>query len=98
MVDDMIDTAGTLCNAANALVEKGGAKEVYACATHGVLSGPAMERIQNSVIKEVVLLDTVPIPQDKMIDKIVTLPVGEVFAEAIERIYEDKPMSTMFGV
>ena len=51
LVDDMIDTAGTLCNAANALVEKGGAKEVYACATHGVLSGPAMERIQNSVIK-----------------------------------------------
>ena len=98
LVDDMIDTAGTLCNAANALVEKGGAKEVYACATHGVLSGPAMERIQNSVIKEVVLLDTVPIPEDKMIDKIVTLPVGEVFAEAIERIYEDKPMSTMFGV
>ncbi len=98
LVDDMIDTAGTLCNAANALVEKGGAKEVYACATHGVLSGPAMERIQNSVIKEVVLLDTVPIPADKMIDKIVTLPVGAVFAEAIERIYEDKPMSTMFGV
>ncbi len=98
LVDDMIDTAGTLCNAANALVEKGGAKEVYACATHGVLSGPAMERIQNSVIKEVVLLDTVPIPEEKMIDKIITLPVGAVFAEAIERIYEDKPMSTMFGV
>ena len=98
LVDDMIDTAGTLCNAANALVEKGGAKEVYACATHGVLSGPAMERIQNSVIKEVVLLDTVPIPEEKMIDKIVILPVGAVFAEAIERIYEDKPMSTMFGV
>ena len=98
LVDDMIDTAGTLCNAANALVEKGGAKEVYACATHGVLSGPAVERIQNSVIKEVVLLDTVPIPAEKMIDKIVILPVGAVFAEAIERIYEDKPMSTMFGV
>lgn len=98
LVDDMIDTAGTLCNAANALVEKGGAKEVYACATHGVLSGPAVERIQNSVIKEVVLLDTVPIPAEKMIDKIITLPVGAVFAEAIERIYEDKPMSTMFGV
>ncbi len=98
LVDDMIDTAGTLCNAAAALVEKGGAKEVYACATHGVLSGPAMERIQNSVIKEVVLLDTVPIPEEKKIDKIITLPVGAVFAEAIERIYEDKPMSTMFGV
>ena len=98
LVDDMIDTAGTLCNAAAALVEKGGAKEVYACATHGVLSGPAMERIQNSVIKEVVLLDTVPMSDEKRIDKIKTLPVGEVFAEAIERIYEDKPMSTMFGV
>ncbi len=98
LVDDMIDTAGTLCNAANALVEKGGAKEVYACATHGVLSGPAMERIQNSVIKEVVLLDTVPIPEEKRIDKIQTLPVGAVFAEGIDRIYEDKPMSTMFGV
>jgi ribose-phosphate pyrophosphokinase len=92
----MIDTAGTLCNAAAALVEKGGATEVYACATHGVLSGPAIERIQNSVIKEVVLLDTVPLPEEKKIDKIVTLPVGAVFAEAIERIYEDKPMSTMF--
>ncbi len=98
LVDDMIDTAGTLCNAAAALVEKGGAKEVYACATHGVLSGPAIERIQNSVIKEVVLLDTVPLTDEKKIDKMVTLPVGAVFAEAIERIYEDKPMSTMFGV
>ncbi len=98
LVDDMIDTAGTLCNAANALVEKGGAKEVYACATHGVLSGPALERIEASVIKQVVLLDTVPLTEDKKSDKIVTLPVGAVFAEAIERIYEDKPMSTMFGV
>lgn len=97
LVDDMIDTAGTLCNAAAALMEKGGAKEVYACATHGVLSGPAIERIRDSVIKEVVLLDTVPLPEDKKLDKIVVLPVGSVFAEAIERIYEDKPMSTMFG-
>ena len=96
LVDDMIDTAGTLCNAAAALVERGGAKDVYACATHGVLSGPAIERIQNSVIKEVVLLDTVPLGPEKQIDKI-TLPVGSVFAEAIERIYEDKPMSTMFA-
>ncbi len=97
LVDDMIDTAGTLCNAAAALVERGGAKDVYACATHGVLSGPAIERIQNSVIKEVVLLDTVPLGPEKQIDKITALPVGSVFAEAIERIYEDKPMSTMFA-
>lgn len=98
LVDDMIDTAGTLCNAATALIEKGGAKDVYACATHGVLSGPAIERIEASPIKEVVLLDTVPLSKEKQLDKIITLPVGSVFAEAIERIYEDKPMSTMFGV
>lgn len=65
LVDDMIDTAGTLCNAANAIVEKGGATEVYACATHAVLSGPAIERIQNSAIKEVVLLDTIPVPKER---------------------------------
>lgn len=98
LVDDMIDTAGTLCNAAAAILEKGKADSVYACATHGVLSGPAIERINNSPIKELVLLDTVPISGEKKIDKITALPVASVFAEAIERIYEDKPMSTMFGV
>lgn len=97
LVDDMIDTAGTLCNAAAAIMEKGGAKEVYACATHGVLSGPAIERIQNSVIKEVIILDTIALSDDKKIDKIVQLPVGPVFAEAIERIYRDKPVSPLFG-
>ncbi|MBQ2675884.1 MAG: ribose-phosphate pyrophosphokinase [Clostridia bacterium] len=97
IVDDMIDTAGTLCNAAAAIVEKGGAKEVSACATHGVLSGPAIERINNSVLKEVVLLDTIPLPESKQSKKITMLPVAPVFAEAIERIYEDKPMSTMFN-
>lgn len=97
LVDDMIDTAGTLCNAAKAVQEIGGAKEVYACATHGVLSGPAIERIQESPIKEVVLLDTIPLPEEKNIDKIVTLPVAPTFAEAIERIYEDKPLGTMFN-
>jgi len=97
LVDDMIDTAGTLCNAATAIMESGGAKEVYACATHGVLSGPAVERIAKSPIKELVILDTVFLPPEKMIDKIIILPCAHVFAEAIERIYEDKPMSTMFG-
>ena len=97
LVDDMIDTAGTLCNAANAIIEKGGALEVFACATHGVLSGPAIERINNSVIKELILLDTIPTTEDKKSPKITMLPVSSVFAEAIERIYEDKPMSTMFG-
>lgn len=97
IVDDMIDTAGTLCNAAAALVERGGAKNVYACATHGVFSGPAIERIQNSVITELVTLDTVPLPSEKQIDKIKTLPVAPVFAEAISRIYADKPISPLFG-
>ena len=98
LVDDMIDTAGTLCNAAAAIIEKGGANEVYACATHGVLSGPAMERITASPIKQLVLLDTICLEESKKTDKITLLPVAPVFAEAIERIYEDKPMSTMFGV
>ncbi len=96
LVDDMVDTAGTLCNAAKALVEVGGATKVTACATHGVLSGPAIERIQNSVISELVLLDTIPLTEEKKIDKITTLPCAHVFAEAIERIYEDMPVSTLF--
>ncbi len=97
LVDDMIDTAGTLCNAAKAIIEVGGAKNVYACATHGVLSGPAIERIQNSVIKELVLLDTISLPKEKLIDKITILPVGPVFAQAIQRIYDDKPVSPLFN-
>lgn len=97
IVDDMIDTAGTLCNAATAVIEKGGAKEVFACATHAVLSGPAIERIKNSPIKELYLLDTIPIPKENFIDKFNILSVASLFAEAIERIYEDVPVSPMFN-
>ncbi|MGN0638721.1 MAG: ribose-phosphate diphosphokinase [Huintestinicola sp.] len=97
LVDDMIDTAGTLCNAAKAIVEKGGAKSVTACATHGVLSGPAIQRIQDSVIREVVLLDTIALPEEKKIDKITVLPVAPVFAQAIQKIYEDSPISPLFN-
>ena len=97
LVDDMIDTAGTLCNAAKAIMEKGGAKSVTACATHGVLSGPAIQRIKDSVIKEVVLLDTIALPEEKRIDKITVLPVAPVFAQAIQRIYEDSPISPLFN-
>ncbi len=97
LVDDMIDTAGTLCNAAKAIIERGGAKSVTACATHGVLSGPAIERIQNSVLKEVVLLDTIALPEEKKIDKITVLPTAPVFAQAIERIYTDRPISPLFN-
>ena len=93
LIDDMVDTAGTLCNSAQALIDKGGATEVIACATHGVLSGPAIERLQNSCIKELILLDTIP---QKAIPNITLLPVAPLFAEAIERIYEDKPVSTMY--
>lgn len=95
LVDDMIDTAGTLCNAATAILDKG-AKEVTACATHAVLSGPAIERIKTSCIKEVILLDTIPLIPEKQLPNITVLPVAPLFAEAIERIYEDKPVSPMF--
>ncbi len=96
LVDDMIDTAGTLCNAARALIEKGGATEVYACATHGVLSGPAVDRIKNSPIKELILLNTIPISEEKLLDNFTILSIAPLFAEAIERIYSDKPVSPMF--
>jgi ribose-phosphate pyrophosphokinase len=95
IVDDMVDTAGTLCQAAEALKARG-ALEVYACATHGVLSGPAIERIQNCSLKELVLLDTIPLPAEKQIDKIRMLGVAGVFAEAIDRIYQAKPVSPLF--
>ncbi len=95
IVDDMVDTAGTLCNGANALKERG-AKEVYACATHGVLSGPAIERINDSVFAELVILDTVCQPEEKKIDKIKFLSVADVFAEAIKRIYNDTSISEIF--
>ena len=97
ILDDMVDTGGSLCNAAKALIEIGGAKEVTACATHGVLSGPAIERLQESPIKELVLLDTIQLPPEKRIDKIKILPTAPVFAKAIERIYEDRPISTLFN-
>ena len=95
ILDDMIDTAGTITNAANAIKDMG-AKEVYACATHGVLSGPAIERIQNSPIKELTILDTIPLTNDKKLDKINVLPVAPVFTEAIARIYEETSVSTLF--
>lgn len=96
LVDDMIDTAGTLTNAAAALKEAG-AKSVMACATHGVLSGPAIERLEKSDINRIILLDTIPLPKEKMLDKITMLQVAPTFAGAIKRIYEGKPMSTLFG-
>jgi len=97
LLDDIVDTAGSLVGAAKAIVEIGGAKEVYACVTHGVLSGPALERIENSCIKELLLLDTIPFPKDKVqSDKIRYLPTAPVFSEAIRRIYEEVSISNLF--
>ena len=97
LLDDIVDTAGSLCGAAKAIKEIGGAKEVYACATHGVLSGPALERIDNSCIQELLLLDTIPYPADKpRIDKIRYISSASVFAEAIRRIYEEVSISNLF--
>ncbi|NEZ47674.1 ribose-phosphate diphosphokinase [Clostridium niameyense] len=95
LIDDMIDTAGTITNGANALIDMG-AKEVYACCTHAVLSGPAIERIEDSKIKELVMLNTIDLPEDKKLDKFKVLSVAPVFAEAIKRIYEDMSVSKIF--
>ena len=95
LVDDMIDTAGTIVNGAKALKDRG-AKSVFACCSHAVLSGPAIERIQDSVIEELLVLDTVPLTPEKQIDKIKVLSVAPIFAEAIDRIYEDVSVSPLF--
>ena len=96
LLDDIVDTAGSLCGAAKALVEVGGAKDVYACATHGVLSGPAVDRINASYIKELKFLDTIPYPSEKSCDRISYLSVAPMFAEAIDRIYEEVSMGPLF--
>ena len=97
LLDDMVDTAGSLCGAAKALTDIGGAKEIYACASHGVLSAPALERIEASPIKELKLCDTIPYPSDQPhLDKINYVSIAPLFAEAIERIYEEVSISPLF--
>lgn len=95
MVDDMIDTAGTICNAANALREAG-ATEVYACCTHPVLSGPAIDRISKSAITELVVLDTIELPAEKQTEKIKQLSVADILADAISRIHHNESVSKLF--
>ncbi|MDL2264451.1 ribose-phosphate pyrophosphokinase [Synergistaceae bacterium OttesenSCG-928-I11] len=95
LVDDIIDTAGSIVNAANAIVANG-AEHVYACAVHGVLSGPAIERVQNSPFVEMVVTDTVPLSEEKKIPKITTLSMAPLFAEAIRRIHLDHSISILF--
>ena len=96
LYDDMVDTAGSLCNAAKALVEIGGAKEVYACATHGVLSGPAYDRIEESVIKEMLFLNTIPQVGNTKSGKIKFLDVAPIFARAIEHIHGGTSIADLF--
>ena len=96
LFDDMVDTAGSLCNAAQALVEFGGAKEVYACATHGVLSGPAYDRIEASPIKEMVFLNTIPQTGNTPSGKIKFLDISHVFARAIEHVHGGTSIADLF--
>lgn len=95
IVDDIIDTAGTMTLAADALLEKG-AKDVFACCTHPVLSGPAIERIENSNIKELAVTNTIVLPEEKQIDKIKQLSLAPLIAEAIIRVHEQTSVSTLF--
>ena len=96
LIDDMIDTGGTLVAAAELLAERG-ATAVYAAATHGVLSGPAIDRIKNSVIHKVVVTNTLPLPADKQIDKIEVLSIAKVLAETINAVFQDKSVGEIFG-
>jgi ribose-phosphate pyrophosphokinase len=95
LIDDMIDTAGTICNGAKALQDLG-AKDVYACCTHGILSGPALERINNSVIKKLVCLDTIYLPDDQLSSNMKHLSVAPLFAESIRRIFNNDSVSRLF--
>ncbi|XVG94861.1 ribose-phosphate diphosphokinase [Eubacteriales bacterium KG127] len=95
ILDDMIDTAGTICNAAAAIKEMG-AKDVYACATHAVLSGPAIDRLEKSVLKEIVLLNTIPVHENHIIDKFKFISVAPLFAEAMTRIFTNGSVSKLF--
>ncbi len=96
MIDDMIDTAGTICQGAEALA-KNGAKEVYACCTHAVFSGPAIERIKKAPITKLVVLDTINLPEEKRIDKIEIVSVAKIFATAIENVYYDRKLSDIYN-
>lgn len=96
LYDDMVDTAGSLCNAAHALADAGGAKAIFACATHGVLSGPAYERIENSPIQEMLLLNTIPQTGNTPSGKLKYLDVAPVFARAIEHVHGGTSIADLF--
>ena len=95
MLDDMIDTAGTICQGAQALIDNG-ASEVVACCSHAVLSGPAIERLEASKLSKIIVLDTIELPEEKRIGKIEVVTISDLFAEAIERVYTDLPISKLY--
>jgi ribose-phosphate pyrophosphokinase len=95
LIDDMIDTGGTLVAAVEQLIEQG-ASTVCAAATHGVLSGPAIDRLKNSMISKVVVTNTLPLPPEKQIDKLEVLSVARVIADAIDAVFEDTSVSEIF--
>jgi ribose-phosphate pyrophosphokinase len=95
LVDDMIDSGGTICHAAEALM-KDGAGSVVIAATHGILSGPAVDRLKNSVAREVIVTDTLPIPDDKQFDKLTTLSIAPLLSTAIRNVFEDGSVTSMF--
>jgi len=101
MIDDMIDTAGTVSKASEALIKRG-AEKVYVCATHGILSGPAIENLSKldengrPFIDQVVLTDTIPLSKEKRLDKIIQLSIASLFAEAINRVHSDHSVSILF--
>jgi ribose-phosphate pyrophosphokinase len=95
VIDDMIDTGGTIVKAAEVLFERG-AGEVIVAATHGILSGPAIERFKNCPVREVVVTDTLPIPQDRRFDKLTVLPIAPLIARAIQQVFEDGSVTSMF--
>jgi ribose-phosphate pyrophosphokinase len=96
LVDDMIDTGGTIVAAADTLFEAGAADVVIA-ATHGVLSGPAVDRLKNSRVSEVVITNTLPIPPDRQFDKLTVLSIAPLLARAIKEVFEDGSVTSLFG-
>lgn len=96
IIDDMVDTAGTMVEAAAAL-KKRGAVEIFACATHPILSGSAIERIRQSEIREIIVTNTLPVPSDKMIDKITVLSIAPLLADTITAVFKDESVSEIVG-
>jgi len=95
LVDDMIDTAGTICEGAKILREQG-ARQVYACATHAVFSPPATERLSSGLFEEVIVTNSIPVPEDRRFEQLTVLSVANIIGETIWRIHEDSSVSSMF--